>query len=164
MRTWHTYILNMCVFVLLTRKVLKCGTGEGWRWVAPIVWEMKYYREWRRRGMGSKQYREGRLTGFVTSCLWLPSKTRQWRKYTGKKWREDEEEDVSSYRMTPRKIKCSETEEGVTRSHCLENSLWKAEYRTNEGTNGWMKENTNELSNVYSKTHDVPLQNSVHIN
>jgi len=53
-------------------------------------------------------------------------------------WQEDEEEDVSSYSMTLRKREDTEIERASTRSHYLENSLWKrvwrfdkAEYRNN---------------------------------
>jgi len=45
-------------------------------------------------------------------------------------------------------------------------TVWRTRVgrQNTEQTKERMKENTNELSNVYSKTHDVPLQNSVHIN
>ena len=56
-----------------------------------------------------------------------------------------------------------ENEKGRTRSHCMENSLWKAEYRMNERMDE-LKKKTTEFSDVCSKTHDVPLQNSIHIN
>jgi hypothetical protein len=53
--------------------------------------------------------------------------------------REDEEEDVSSYWMTLRKENILEIERGSTRSHPVENSLWKrlrtcrkTDYRMNE--------------------------------
>jgi hypothetical protein len=42
----------------------------------------------------------------------------------GYKWREDEEEDVSSYWMTLRKREDT-GKEGSTRSHSVENSLWQ---------------------------------------
>ena len=45
----------------------------------------------------------------------------------------------------------------------MENSLWKAEYRMNERMDE-LKKKTTEFSDVCSKTHDVPLQNSIHIN
>jgi len=48
---------------------LKCGAGEGWRSVGPVVREMKtYYDVFRRRGISYKQT-EGRLTALVTSCV-----------------------------------------------------------------------------------------------
>jgi hypothetical protein len=39
--------------------------------------------------------------------------------------KEDEEEDVSSYCITLRKQKILEIERSGSRSHCVENSLWK---------------------------------------
>jgi hypothetical protein len=52
-------------------KVLKCGVTERWRTsVGPIAQEMqKCYEEKRKRGTLYKQYKEGRLTGLVTSSV-----------------------------------------------------------------------------------------------
>jgi hypothetical protein len=52
-------------------EVLKCGAGEEWRRsVGPIEGQMKkYYTEYRRRGISYIQYKEGWLTGLVTSCV-----------------------------------------------------------------------------------------------
>jgi hypothetical protein len=52
--------------------------------------------------------------------------------------REDEEEDVCSYWLTLRK---REDTRGSSRSHCLENSLWKRLWtcrKTECGMDGWM--------------------------
>jgi hypothetical protein len=58
-------------------KVLICGAGKGWRRpVAPIVVEMKCYKESRKRGISYKQKKEGRLIALVTCSYELPSKTR----------------------------------------------------------------------------------------
>jgi hypothetical protein len=40
-----------------TRKVLICGAGEGWRSVGPILREINYYTEPRRKGMSHVQYK-----------------------------------------------------------------------------------------------------------
>jgi len=81
-------------FVGNTWKILKCGAGEGWRRsFGPIVREMKKcYMELKREGMSYIQQ-----NGMVTSCVRAVSITRYWRKERWKKWREDEEEEVSSY-------------------------------------------------------------------
>jgi hypothetical protein len=52
-------------------KALKCGAGEGRkRPIGLIVKEMKKcYTESRRAGISYMQYKEGRLTGLVTSCV-----------------------------------------------------------------------------------------------
>ena len=52
-------------------KVLKGGAGEGLRGsIGTIVWEtIKCYEESRRRGISYIQYKEGRPTGLVTSCV-----------------------------------------------------------------------------------------------
>jgi len=42
------------------------GITEGWRSVGPIVREMKYYTQSRKRGIS---YIQGRLTGVVTCCV-----------------------------------------------------------------------------------------------
>jgi hypothetical protein len=39
--------------------------------------------------------------------------------------RKDEEEDVGSYWMTLRKKRMLTSDEGSSRSHCVERSLWK---------------------------------------
>jgi hypothetical protein len=42
-----------------------CITGYS----GPIVWEIKYYKESRRRGISYKERKEGQLTVLVTSCV-----------------------------------------------------------------------------------------------
>jgi hypothetical protein len=102
---------------------LKCVAGEGWRRsVSPTAWEVeKYYIQSRRRGISYVQYKEGRLTGLVTSCVgtaFLNTCLKEWYKR-----RKYEEEDVNSCWMTLRKREL--LERGSPRSHCVENSLWK---------------------------------------
>jgi hypothetical protein len=43
-------------YIRNTWKVFKCGAGEGWKSVGPLVWEMKKcYIESRRRGISYRQ-------------------------------------------------------------------------------------------------------------
>jgi hypothetical protein len=42
-----------------------CIAGYG----GPIVWDMKHYKESRRRGISYEEWKEGKLTGLVTSCI-----------------------------------------------------------------------------------------------
>ena len=49
---------------------LKCGAGEGWRRsVGPIVWKMKKCYKESKKWTSYIQYKEGRLTVFVTSFI-----------------------------------------------------------------------------------------------
>jgi hypothetical protein len=51
-------------------KVEKCGAGEGWRRsVGPIVEKMKSITLCKGRKEHPVRKKEGRLTGFVTSCV-----------------------------------------------------------------------------------------------
>ena len=89
-----------------TWKVLKCGAGEWWSSVGPIVWEMKKcYFESMSRGISYVQWQEGRFTGLVTSWVGTAFWNMLLKKMQkeGEKRREDEEEYVSSYWMTFKK-------------------------------------------------------------
>ena len=62
-------------------EVLKCGAGESWRSVGPIVWEMnKYYVEWRKKRTAYNKTKEDYLDWSHLAFRRLPSKTRYWRK------------------------------------------------------------------------------------
>jgi hypothetical protein len=51
-------------------KVSKYGAGEGWRPVCPIVRKMKKcYAESMKKGTSCIQYKEGRPTLLVASCI-----------------------------------------------------------------------------------------------
>jgi hypothetical protein len=43
--------------------------------IGPIVLEKRYYKELRKGGISYIQCREGRVSGLVTSCFGVPSKT-----------------------------------------------------------------------------------------
>jgi hypothetical protein len=62
----------------------------------------------------------------VTSCIgiavWNTLLNKGW------KWREEEEENVSSYWMTLRKPEKLEINGGSTESYCLENSFWTGQW------------------------------------
>lgn len=51
-----------------------------------------------------EQLKEGRLVGLVTSCLEAAFQNTLLKKCGRKKWREDEEVDVSNYWMILRKV------------------------------------------------------------
>jgi hypothetical protein len=55
-------------YIRNTWRVLKCGAGEGWRSVGPIVQKMKYYTVKEERNILHTK-KEGKLTGLVTSCI-----------------------------------------------------------------------------------------------
>ena len=49
---------------------LKSGAGKGWiRRVRLIVWKIKYYIQWRRKGICYMQENDGSLTGLVATCV-----------------------------------------------------------------------------------------------
>ena len=82
------------------RKFWKCVAGEGWKSAGPIAREMMCWMVLRGRGMPYIQYKRGGLTGLVTS--WVG--TVFWKRLLKErdKWREEEGEEVNSYRMTIR--------------------------------------------------------------
>jgi hypothetical protein len=50
-------------------EVFKSGAGEGWTSVGMIMQGMKKYGTETRRGIYHKKQENGRLTGWITSCV-----------------------------------------------------------------------------------------------
>ena len=186
--TWRPkeFVTNSCSVVLL-KTLLKPGRQNCvWRQVVKWHWifwnvmpeknseQLDRSREiWRSirpsLSQGGKkasytQQNECRVAGLDTPCVGTAFQNTLLK--GRQKEREDEDEDISSYCMTLRKGKGTETwERGSTRSQCPQNSFWEGAWTCSktENTNEWDHKQLHKLCTVLQMSAITNIAVVIHL-